>query len=295
MNGLWTYLLSPAVLVTVLAYCVTFVLRHRLYVYAATYRPRRGEVVHVFVVQNLEIIDLDIPLQVQVSTVNNAGDIREIRMHSGKRGPQNWDARSSDSREPKRLDPRFGGFEAAGVQRFVRVSNGISALDTWRIECITNEDAKEVRLVLRGWDISRRCERWWVPTFQRGGVHITSRAEDVNNLYTRPVRWIAWVMIALMVVGYLYAIGGLAGITPGDQLPPPFPTITRYVASVSYPFSASLDLGILGVLIVLGILARRLVMRSHWQDVSLGYLGDPFLHQIVGDTRSTASTHRSNP
>lgn len=276
MNAFITYLLSPAVLVTVLAYCVTFVLRHRLYIYASTYRQKFGSVVHVFVIQNLEIIDLDIPLHLEISTVNNPGQIQRISMQCGKRGPLEQWRTASDP-------PASLGFEPDGMQRWTRVSYGMSALDTWRIACVTNDDAKEVRLVIRGWDLRRKCARWWVPTFQRGGVRITSQMEDINNLYTRPVQWIAWILIGLVVVGYFYVVAGLASIVPSAGMPFLLRQVARYIAGVSYPIRPSLDFVILGGLVVLGVLARRLVMRSHWQDVSLGYLGDPFLHQIIGD------------
>jgi hypothetical protein len=69
----------------------------------------------------------------------------------------------------------------------------------------------------------------------------------------------------------------------------------EYVASISYPIKPGLDLVILGALLALSVAARKLVMRQHWQDVSLGYLGDPFLHHIIGDPLRPQDTSEIKP
>ena len=90
-------------------------------------------------------------------------------------------------------------------------------------------------------------------------------------------------MIGLMAFSYAYLVTGCSQIGVDERLPFVLRAIGNYIASVSYPSIWGMDLGILAVLIGLAVLARRLVMRNHWQDISLGYLGDPLLHEIAGD------------
>lgn len=244
---------------------LTILLRHRIYLYATgvPVGATEGTLRHVFVLQNMEPNDLQVPFQIQVSTVNGAGHIKSVRLYCGRQGP-------------------FGQvFEESGHERHVLTSPDFSALETWKVVCETNEDAEEIRLILAGWDLRRRIRRWWAPAIPQGGLRITSRRGEPTRAYSREPETIFWVAVLMLVVGYVAAVRLGAGVEPPTGWVWPFQQIVDYWYGLGAKWRPGLDWPILAALLVLGWIVRRIADRGHWREVALGYLEDKHWRSLL--------------
>lgn len=256
-----------AAIVWMIGYLLTYLLRHRLHLIATTSRrtmnAKQGRheagLEHVCVVQNLEDIDMSIPFQVQVSTLNVAGHIMDVRIVSGRRGPDQT------------------MFTKAGHERYVLTVHGMAAHDIWKIVCRTNDEAERVRFSLRGWDLKRETARWWIPTFPLGGLALTSRPSGVASEYARDAKRAGWIALALLIVGYLSLVRGLAGLKPEGSKLWPLNVVSEYVHGLFPGWQGTSDWIFLGALIFFGLLTRALIVRDRRVNVSLGYLDNEYI------------------
>ena len=255
--------ISPALLLIFALYIVQFLLRHRLYLYATVGRvesiERASVGEHVFVIQNVEDVDLSAAFRLAISTTNNAGRIQSVEIFSGKQGPANWE------------------FKSDGVERWSLVVLGMPANDTWKIVVQTNGEAECVRLNVRGWDLRRKETRWWFPTFALEGITITSRSAAVQRELSRPARGVAWMCLAMLLLIYRMTVIGLSRLsasTAGHWWPIG-PWIQR-VREIAMPWDRQVDMGIMFVLLILGVLGTLMTVRTWWLPIPLGYLGDPY-------------------
>lgn len=253
------------VVVTLFGYLLTFLLRHRLYLLArASDAVPSGDPIHlvrqhVFIIQNLEDTDLTTPLQISVGVSDNAGRIENVRLYCGKQGPLNAE------------------FKEEGLERRVLVVRGMAALDTWKVVCETNDEAEQVRLGIKGWDLRRGVARWWIPTFPRGGVTIRSNPGSVSFIWLRSARRILSAAILLMLLSYSVAVAWLANLRPLGNHWPPFRAISEYLHALAPEWRPVYDWSTLGGLILVGIIVGVLIAKERYYELSTGVLGNEYL------------------
>lgn len=254
--------LNPIWLLFGFGFLLTYLLRHRLYLYAMAGEPRGGKREHIFILQNLEDVDLGVQLELALSTTSDAGRIRKITLYAGKQGP------------PERT------FTPAGRERRALTVLGMAALDTWKIVCKTDDEAERVRLVVRGWDVRRNQPRSWLPAISGNGISITSTAAGVQRELTRPANRVAWLCLAMVLLVYSSVTHWLSHIAP---VVVPFAIMRRlsaHIVSLIPPLDWRVDAPILLALLVIGGLGVLTTMRRAGIPIPLGYLGDKRLDAV---------------
>jgi hypothetical protein len=271
------------------AYVFTYLLRHRLYFYATAGRRQLGSpdrtvrapAEHVFVIQNLEDVDLGVAFKLSVSTTNNAGRITSVRLYAGKQGPVAGTDR----------------FVPDGYNRFSLVVPSMPALDTWKVVCQSNDEAERMRLTLRGWDVRRNVRRSWFPVLSPRGMSITSRSAAVQRELTRPARRVAGMCLLITVLMYLWWVkvlaaghglkSGLAGLR----------AVAAYVYGLCVPLSLQVDGVVVTVLLIVGLFAVFMALQHEGLPIPLGYLGDESIEPVLRryDSRREAAGPGSPP
>ncbi len=262
--------LRPVFLLLPLLLLLTYLLRHRLFLYATASRIEGGGSEHTFVIRNQESVPLDVPLKLSVSTMSNPARITSVRLHCGKQGPTQVD------------------FRPEGHERYVLVVLGIPAMDSWKIVCRANDEAESVRLQLRGWDVKRNGPRWWFPVLSQQGQSIASRRSAVAFELSRPVTQAGIGAIVLLLLAYASAVRTLSIESAhyfDTMLIGPF---MRWVWAHSPTWNWRLDAWLLGGLLASAAVTLWLNTRGRPRPVPLGYLGDEYLHEVFDRYNSEA-------
>lgn len=276
MRILVDWILQPGVVTLLVAYLFTYLLRHRLYLYAWARQSAPGKMRHVFVLQNLENVDLTVAMQLQVSTTNNVGLIRDARLECGPAGPRRRDFACDEQ----------------GVQRRTLTVLGMQALDTWKVVVTTNDEAGSVRLRIQGWDVRRDIPRWHVPTMARGGLSIRSHSSGAEREWTRPAKVGVLLAGPLFLYAYVAVVSWLSNDPPAHSWPAMLSVVRSYLWSVTPRWEWKYDGFIMLVMFVVSLIALSMTALGQWRRIFTGYIGDKVVEEEVGCTAALEEEDR---